>query len=78
VTGAGGGVAPGFSGFFAAPQVPLRRTRWAGCMSFLGLTAALALLAGAALAAVVVLATVLVGLHRLEAATVTAKHGQRH
>jgi len=47
-------------------------------MSFLGLTAALALLAGAALAAVVVLATVLVGLHRLEAATVTVRHGQRH
>ena len=76
MTGAGG-VAPGFSGFFAAPQGLLRRTRWAGCMSFLGLTAALALLAGAAVAAVVVLATVLVGLHRLEAATVVVEADRR-
>jgi len=42
-------------------------------MSFLGLTAALALLAAAALAAVAILATVLIGLHRLETATVVVK-----
>jgi hypothetical protein len=46
-------------------------------MSFLGLTAALALLAAAALAAVAVLATVLVGLRRLEAATVVVKPERR-
>jgi hypothetical protein len=46
-------------------------------MSVLGLTAALALLAAAALAAVVILATVLVGLHRLEAATVVVEADRR-
>jgi hypothetical protein len=46
-------------------------------MSLLALTAALALLAAAALAAVAILATVLVGLRRLEAATVVAEPHRR-
>jgi hypothetical protein len=47
-------------------------------MPLLALTAALALLVAAALAAVAVLATVLIGLRRLEAATVVAKPHRRH
>ena len=46
-------------------------------MSVLGLTAALALLVAAALGAVAILAAVLVGLHRLEAATVVVEPDRR-
>ncbi len=63
----------GFRRFFARAKVALRSARLYGRMPLIDLIAALGLFLAAALAVVTVLTAVLVGLSRLELATVPAR-----